>query len=333
MAYRLRSDESVPAAIKRIASEELESAAAQLTGKGAAERDEAIHEARKSIKKVRALLRLMRPELGDTYAAENTQLRDTGRKLSEFRDAGAILETFYGLREKYRDELKGHTLESIHGGLVERKEQAGRTAGIGQVLRKLAAALRAAGRRVRVWPLLTDGFPAIAPGLERTFRSGQKAFAQVLAHPSPENYHEWRKRVKDHWYHVRLLEDVWIEVMQAYERSLKDLETWLGDDHNLVVLREKVVSEPVFYGGGKETDLFLSFVDKYEKELRGNALSLGERIYAEKPRQFSQRLGHLWNVWQAQPESLDELEKQEHQEQKNQKPAAARPPHLSEPAA
>lgn len=333
MAYRLRSDESVPAAIKRIASEELESAAAQLTGKGATDRDEAIHEARKSIKKVRALLRLMRPELGDTYAKENAQLRDIGRKLSEFRDAGAIIETFDSLREKYCGELKGNTLESIHRGLLERKKQAERDAGVGRVLRKLAAALRAAGRRLRVWQLLTDGFPAIAPGLERTFRRGQKAFAQVLAHPSPENYHEWRKRVKDHWYHVRLLEDLWTEVMQAYEKSLKELETWLGDDHNLVVLREKVVTEPAFYGRGKETDLFLSLVDKYEKELRDNALSLGERIYAEKPRQFTQRLGHLWNVWQVQPESLDELERQEHEEQKNQKPAAVRPPRVSEPAA
>jgi CHAD domain-containing protein len=333
VAYRLKSDESVPAAVKRIASEELESAAAQLAGKGAANRDEAIHEARKSIKKVRALLRLMRPELATTYATENVRLRDIGRKLSEFRDASAIVDTFESLREKYRDDLKDRTLGSIHRGLIERKEQYERDAGVGRALRTLAGALSASSRRVKVWPVLTDGFPAIAPGIEKTFRRGRKAFAQVQAHPSPENYHEWRKRVKDHWYHVRLLEDLWTEVMLAYEKSLKQLETWLGDCHNLVVLRQKILAEPEFYGNGKETGLFLSLWDRFERDLHGNALSLGERIYAEKPRQFTRRLGHLWNVWQAQPESLDELEEQEREEQGGQKLAAARPPRASKPAA
>jgi CHAD domain-containing protein len=333
LAYRLKSDESVPAAVKRIASEELESACAQLAGKGAAERDEAIHEARKSIKKVRALLRLMRPELDATYATENVRLRDIGHKLSGFRDASAIVDTFDSLREKYREDLKGRTLESVRRGLIERKEQYERDAGVERVLRTLAGALSASSKRVKVWPVLTDGFPAIAPGFEKTFRRGRKALAQVQAHPIPENYHDWRKRVKDHWYHVRLLEDLWTEVMLAYEKSLKQMETWLGEGHNLVVLRQKILAEPAFYGNGKETDLSLSLFDRYEKELRGNALSLGERIYAEKPRQLSQRLGHLWNVWQAQPESLDDLEKQARDEQKGQKPAAGRPSHASKPVA
>jgi len=56
-------------------------------------------------------------------------------------------------------------------------------------------------------------------------------------HPHPENYHEWRKRVKEHWYHVRLLE---VTVADGgYEKSLKELETALGEDHNLVLLQEK----------------------------------------------------------------------------------------------
>ncbi len=74
--------------------------------------------------------------------------------------------------------------------------------------------------------------------------------------PRPENYHDWRKRVKDHWYHVRLLESLWTEVLEAREASLKNLETWLGDDHNLVVLCDKLTNEPEKYGEADGVQLF-----------------------------------------------------------------------------
>ena len=305
MAYHLRLDESIPGGIQRVVSEEIASAADQLSGKGEDSRDEAIHEARKSVKKIRGVLRLMRPELGGIYLAENIRLRNIGRKLSEFRDAGAIIETFDALREKYREELGRRTLASIRRGLVARKDEAERKAGIERVLHQMAAGLRQAGKRVNAWPLKTAGFPAIAPGLEETFRRGQNSMARVRKHPCPENYHEWRKRVKDHWYHIRLLENLWTGVMQAYERSLKDLETWLGEDHNLIVLRERVLAEPAYYGRDTEIGFFVSLMDRYHEELRGNALSVGERIYEEEPRRFTRRMKHLWDAWQARPKTLE----------------------------
>ena len=298
--YHLRPGERVPAGVKRIVREEIESAARHLSGKGEADRDEAIHEARKSVKKIRGVLRLMRPELGEIYRRENPFFRDVGLRLSQFRDAGAMIETFDALREKYRGELGRGRLTSIRRGLIARKEQAEKQGGIEKVLNGMAAVLRRSALRVENWPLAADGFGAIAPGLEATFRRGQKALALARKHPLPENYHEWRKRVKNHWYQVRLLEGVWDGTMPAYERRLKDLETWLGEDHNLVVLEEKVMAEPGFYGREPEIALFVKLIGKYHKELRGNALDLGARIYDEKPRQFRRRMRRMWDAGQAQ---------------------------------
>jgi hypothetical protein len=112
--------------------------------------------------------------------------------------------------------------------------------------------------------------------------------------------------------------------MRAHEKSLKDLEGWLGEDHNLVVLRERVVAEPDSYCDRKETDLLLDLSDKYQKELRDNALSLGERIYDERPRQFRRRMKHLWLAWQAQPKSLEQQEEQESDRQKQPPAKVAR---------
>jgi CHAD domain-containing protein len=289
----------VPAGAKRIVREEIESAVRQLTGKGEADRDEAIHEARKNLKKIRGVLRLMRLELGETYGRENPFFRDVGLLLAQFRDGGAMIEAFDGLRVKYRGEVARGRLATIRRGLMARKEQAERQGGIEKVLKGMAALLRQSAKRVESWPLAADGFGALAPGLESTFRRGQRALARARKHPLPENYHEWRKRVKDHWYQVRLLEGVWDGAMPAYERRLKDLETWLGEDHNLVVLEEKVMAEPGFYGRPAEIDLFIKLIRKYHKELRGKALAEGARIYDVKPRQFSNGMRRMWVAGQA----------------------------------
>ena len=94
MAYRLERDESVVTGLRRVVTDEIESASEHLKGGKKVSRDEAVHEARKSIKKVRALLRLMRGELGETFDAENARLREIAHRLSELRDAVAIIGTF-----------------------------------------------------------------------------------------------------------------------------------------------------------------------------------------------------------------------------------------------
>jgi CHAD domain len=305
MGYRLDRDESVIAGLKRVVREGMESAGTQLAGRKKASRDEAIHEARKNIKKVRALLRLVSPELGDIWERENGRLGDIARRLSEFRDAFAIIATFDDLKEKYKDEA-GNRLSSVRAGLSKRGNEAARADNVTLVLDECSAALQKAAKRVKSWPLETDGFAALGPGLERTYRGGRKALARVNKDARADNFHELRKRVKDHWYHIRLLEDLWSDMMTGYEKSLKDLETWLGNDHNLVVLREKIVAEPAFFGKQKDIGLTLDLIDKYQKELRDKSLSLAERVYEEKPRDFTRRMQHLWDTWRHESKPLEE---------------------------
>jgi CHAD domain-containing protein len=304
MAYRLERDESVVAGLKRVVREEISSATEHMAGNKKVSRNEAIHEARKSIKKVRALLRLMRGELGDTYANENARLGDIARRLSEFRDAFAIIATFDDLKKHYKKETSNR-LQSVRAGLTKRSS--GRDAeDVASVLEEAASALQKAEKRVKTWPLQTDGYQAIGPGLEEIYRAGRKALAAVRKDPHADNFHGLRKRVKDHWYHVRLVENIWTEMMNAYEKSLKDLETWLGDDHNLAVLRERIAAEPDAFGNPKDIELALDLIDKYQKELRDKSVALAERIYEEKPRELTRRMTHLWNTWRHEPKDLIE---------------------------
>jgi hypothetical protein len=282
VAYRFKPGESVARAVNRIAIDQIESAASQLSGKNRRNRDKRIHEARKSIKKVRALLRLIGPK------HEDRDLREVAQKLAKLRDTATVIVTLDSLSAKYPHRLGKTTVQSVRRALTARKREAGKESD--RVLHKLAAALHDARKKVKEWPLQGDGFEAIEDGLEKTYRRGRMALALARKHPTAENYHNWRKRVKDHWYHVRLL-----DVAEAQQASLRDLETYLGDDHNLFVLQETIVADPDFYGSAKGTVRVLELIPKYQAELRKKALSLGERSYKETPAQFVKRMKQFWN--------------------------------------
>ena len=86
------------------------------------------------------------------------------------------------------------------------------------------------------WPLERDGFEPLEDGLERTYRRGRRDLARRGKDPTAENLHEWRKRVKDLWYHCAILERSWKPVMSALADEAHELSDRLGDDHDLAVL-------------------------------------------------------------------------------------------------
>jgi len=299
MAYRLQSGEEVVHGLRRIVDEELAAAAGVLTSSTSRTRDEAIHEARKSIKKTRAIVRLVSVDLEGVYQVENRRLRDLGRTLSEYRDTAAMIEIFDQFQEKFLADLGPRVLGRVRQELVRQKSAQGRRTGVAAAVRTTAMALSQARERAAEWPLAGSGLNAIAQGLEKGYRRGRKALESARHDDSPECSHEWRKRVKDHWYHVRLLEDVLRGAMADYERNLKDLETWLGDHHNLEVLYQKVAADPGAYGGEADVTRSLERMRAYQRELRRRALGLGERLYETRPREFLGRVARLWRASEA----------------------------------
>lgn len=301
MAYRLQAGESVSESVQRIALEEMEFAAERL--KAREDRDEAVHDARKSVKKIRGVLRLVRPEIGPTYESENTRFRNIGHKLSDVRDGAAMLEIFDGIAEKHKQSLKRTALRKIRRGLEQAKKETETRLDAEQVVQDAILAFREAAGGLKTWLLKEDGFEAVAGGLERTYRAGRRALAQVQNDPTPEAYHYFRRRVKDHWYHVRLLESLNTGALEMREGSLKNLEQWLGDDHNLVVLRSKLEEDRGWYGGEAHVQQFLSVADREQEQLREDAIAMGQQLYAQRPKQFIASLANLWAARRKEPGS------------------------------
>jgi CHAD domain-containing protein len=120
----------------------------------------------------------------------------------------------------------------------------------------------------------------------------------------PDLYHLWRKRAKDHWYHVRLLSELWGETSQSREGCLHDLETALGDDHNLEVLCAEVSEDSDAFGDKGAAELFTAAARAKQQRLRARALELGERLYEPKPKELIRDFERMWDIWRAEPEEL-----------------------------
>jgi CHAD domain-containing protein len=301
MAYRFTVGHSVSKNIQRIVSEEVEDALDQLTHESGRQRDKSIHEARKSVKKLRGLLKLLRPLLGSAYRRENRALRDIGRGLSQLRDAGAIIETFESVVSGPGSAWKPAVVASIRKGLQAKKRDVEKQLDPPKVMQTAAAGLKRFARRASDWPIKEDGFSALRPGLKATYRDGRRAMKVAIKSSDVVLFHDWRKRAKDHWYHVRLLSELWAGTQESREDSLHELESCLGDDHNLFVLSGELRDEPESFGGEQAVRLFTAAATERQKELRQRAIALGQRLYEEKPKLLVGEFEKMWDIWQGEP--------------------------------
>jgi CHAD domain-containing protein len=276
VAYRLKRHESARSGLKRIAREELGEAIGNLRGNDG---PIAVHEARKHLKKVRALLRLVKREMGGAYREENARLRDIGRILSPVRDAEALIEAV--------NRVKGRrpALRAMGRALRRHKREVEQQSAIAMLAPKLAGALEETRKRIRSWPLEGGGFGMIEHGIETAYRSGRKALQRYRDTRTREDLHEWRKRVKDHWYHIRLLQNLGTNGIEAYERQLKEMEDALGEHLNLSMLRDRDAL------GAEEAT---REIDAEQQVLLRRALEVGQRTYAEKPKPTMKRLRRMW---------------------------------------
>jgi CHAD domain-containing protein len=260
-------------------------------------RDKAIHEARKSFKRLRAVVRLMHEELGpELYRRENVAFRDAGRPLSDARDAKVLVDAFDALLAHFAAEVVADPFVPLREILVHRRIQAGGVLNE-QTIQTVVAQIQDARQRVMDWPLAHDGWDGLAPGLRRLYADGRDAFEVAYKHPAFETFHEWRKRVKDLWYAMELLSPVWPELMQPLGEQVHLLSDYLGDDHDLAVLRQTLQDDPGAQAHRIAVDALTVLVEARRLELQQSAKVLGDRLFTDKPKPFVRRLRAYWRAW------------------------------------
>ena len=297
MAYKFGSDEPVRRAIVRCSGEQLDRAILELSERVDTDPVGAVHNARKAIKKERSLLRLARGAMSDKQRqCANAALRQVARRLSDARDADVMIAATAQLSEQFAGQLPARAFEAV-GAHLEARRSAEPARGNGPVVGADALEELAGVRGSLDWRLRPGGWKALRSGLVRSYRRGRDAFG--VAQPSGEtaDLHAWRKRVKDLWYHERLLAPTCGPTVRAHAKELGRLADLLGEDHDLAVLRDALAQDLV--PAAADLEAMLNLIDHRRAELQSQAAHVGERVYAEKPKAFERRMRSSWKAGRA----------------------------------
>jgi CHAD domain-containing protein len=315
MPFQVEAGETLSDAILRTRNERLDKAIAALQGRPQPS-DEAIHEARKELKRLRSLLQLARGSIDQfVRARENQALRNAGRALAKARDAAALM----------------NTLETVFGKLTTEDPKSRRISPEGrQLLQQLSndfrqhteqgldpMEIKATIQLLRdikrhAWlsngPLAEDWSAVAGTGLRRTYRQGRELFAVFesigLQNASDELWHETRKRAKALGYQLRFLRRAWPGALNAIAQQLEELSECLGNDHDLALIRLRLVQTPLpetdFENFALARQSLLRSIDRRRRRLQAEALRRSSLVYLEPPRRFVKRVSCYWNSWQNQ---------------------------------
>jgi CHAD domain-containing protein len=299
MSYQIEHDETVQKSIRRIAREQIDKAIGEIDDPEI-DRLAAIHQVRKRCKKLRALVRLVRPALGKTYKRENTCFHDIARDLAIIRDEQSMVEAVERLQETLRNPER-HRFDAVLGELRTRRNMAAASGGQDPeaLLAEARKELKKARGRVGRWTLEADGFQAVSGGFRKSYKRGRKAVKRAFKTDDADDFHEWRKRVKYHLHHLKLLRPLWPRVNKAWQKEAKALADILGDDHDLALVDALLEAEGGHLAKDQTRQCLQKTIRTEQERLRSQAWEIGHRLHAEKPKVLEKRWKCYWTVWHA----------------------------------
>jgi CHAD domain-containing protein len=255
-----------------------------------------VHETRKALKRLRALLVLLRAELGGKrYARESSALRDCGRRLAGARDAEVMLGTLDSLVQRDPSRFtRSAAVRTLRAQLLaERNTAAAHAIHDARVRGEVIVELRAVRARAARWELRERGFRLLAPGLEDIYTRGRRRMRVARRRHSVEALHAWRKRVKDLRYAAETLDrgGKSYKPVRRVARRADRLGEMLGEEHDLALLEAQVRERSRQFAGERKTrKRLLALIASRRRKLRKRALREGERLYRRPPRRFVRRL-------------------------------------------
>ena len=287
MALALKPRKPLKRELRRIARKELDDAANRLLRLDRTADD--VHEARKSVKKVEAVADLIERIGGHVSKDDLKALRTNRRTLSGLRDADAAIQTFERLLSRFPDRISSRRSLTLHRRLEDRQAELIPTMqSVTGSLARAGRTLESLRRPAKRWaPSVTVS--ELPDGLKRSYRACLETMERATDTGRADDFHAWRKAVKNLWYQLRLVERL-VSGMTKQVAEFRELETALGDEHNLAVFRMRLTRDRTLNGKQKWVEDIAALTAALEDELRRAALVLGQRLLESSPREFARDL-------------------------------------------
>lgn len=288
MAYRLKPGKLSAKALNKVAREQIARALTALAKDGVTATD--VHEARKVVKRLRSLLRLVQPALEPKdFAKRYKSIGQAGDMLAGARDRFVMGQTIGQLEGRFGAEAVS-AFASVRQALDASSVAPGchiDPDAIAQARIVFEKEARAFGKL----KLRAKGAAIIADGLERTYKTARANFARAYETPDDEHFHEFRKAVQWHWRHMALLSRAWPSYFAVRIAACQELADALGDDHDLSVL---LAEAKRVAGNSTSSEDAERLIRLAQRDLRHEAYALAERLLAEHPKAFRRRMEAYW---------------------------------------
>lgn len=299
MSFELRRDDTLGDNLRRICRKQIEGAIAVAQGEKKSG-DTPVHVTRKHLKRARAMLQLVRKEIGrGLFRQTNRALRDVSRLTSDIRDAEVRLQTVHQLqgirhrrgRANYArlEAMLGLELENFMAAFAEWQTQA-------------VPLLEKALATIECWPLDQFACKQLRCAIQRSYKRARKALSNAEANPTAKNFHQFRTRAKTLWYQLRILRPINRVVVKNLCDDLHALGDLLGRAHDLSFLGDRLRGEDQKSGWEREGHKLLAVIEVSQGDLQRGAAELAEHFFAERPRDFGERVAG----WLEELESEDE---------------------------
>ncbi len=296
MVYSFKHAHSVEEQLRTIASHQIDAALKALSVSGIAQ-PEAVHEVRKNCKKLRGLIRLVRPSF-PSYRTENRAFRKAARLFADLRDAKVMHDTCDLLTEACESEIERAELLAVRRAMAIRSTDLLAHADWECRKKRAKHLLKRARKRTREWTLTDQGWNALHGGIALTYDRAREAMRTVREEPSGPNIHEWRKQAKYHEYHTGLLRQVKPGLLKARAALLHELSEELGKHHDIHVFMTALESNHAAIADAHSIPAVRVVADRLGASIASRALRLGTQLFADETDTVLRRWAGWWSAWE-----------------------------------
>jgi CHAD domain-containing protein len=304
----LRPRESLAHGLRRMALSQVDLALELLgrNGNGAgpagAPDERAVHDTRKAIKRLRALLRLLEHQLASAaYQRDDAALRNIAQQLAGARDAAVMLNTLDSLIQRHPHKLaRRPAVRKLRRRLNAQHQRTQQLTLSDPATRAtVLGELHTLRWRIAGWTLPDEpGIQLVGADLEHRYRQGRTRMRRAARGKRANTIamHQWRKRVKDLRYTAETLDrrGGGASSLRELARRADELGELLGEEHDLAVFAERLRASAKhkhpFHTDKRTRRQLLRLIAKRRRALRKQALRQGARLYRQKPSRFVRRV-------------------------------------------
>lgn len=250
--------------------------------------DSLVHNLRKNVKNLRALLKLLRKETGEEFFKKNNfALRDLNSRSAAIRNYSALIKLIQLISEKNKATAFEEPLNLLLLRLQSDFEEVQRVTTYDTLFKYNQAQLEKYKSQLNSLEINETRFGSIKAGITRIYSDGINSFEVAIENPQEKTLHEWRKNIKDLYYCSLTLTPIWKPVLKSFAKELKVLDEMLGDIHDYYELThyiQSLIDNPYDFSN------IFSLIENNQTDLMDNSFQLGKKIFAESGEQFSERI-------------------------------------------